>query len=212
MPEQRAVRLVDLPGLELFARPPELRSGCQDGSPRAPGARHLGDTCGGQRADLRSSEQLARLHDHVAETNVPASRANVLSSRNRVRDLDLVVLIDNSLELNDRVGPFRDRPTGRDPHRLAGLERSSGRLPRGDPIADGQPAGGIAGPEGKAVHRRAVERRQIHARRGRLGQHAPGGCVERDRLGLQRASALENQALRLLDGQERSHLAHKLLL
>ncbi len=48
-------------------------------------------------------------------------------------------------------------------------------------------------------------------RHGRLGEHARGSRVERNRLRLQRANALENQALRLLYRQERSHLTHKLL-
>jgi hypothetical protein len=125
-------------------------------------------------------------------------RANIRSRRNCVRDLDDVVLIGNSLELDDCIGPLGDRPAGRDPHRLARLERPSGRLARRNPLADRQPAGRVAGPHGEAVHRGAVERRQVHAGFSRLGQHAPGGQVEVDRLGLQRSNPLENEALRLL--------------
>ena len=87
--EQRAVRLVDLPGLER-ARPAggapfRLRSTAARG-------RREHDTSGTPAAAsapiCAAPSSCAGLHDHVAEADVPASRPDVRSSWNRIRDLD----------------------------------------------------------------------------------------------------------------------------
>ena len=170
----------------------------------------LGDAGRCERADLRGAEHRAGLEQGVAGADVASDRPHVRSGSNGIRDLDLVVCLDNKLDRHDRVGALRHGAPGRDLHRLAGRERAVGGQAGGDPEHDRQAARQVAGADREAVHRRARERRQIDASGDVLREHAARRGGDRDALRVERAGAGEHAREGVVDGEQRWHRAHTL--
>ena len=131
----------------------------------------------------------------------PPDTADVAPEATALGDLHAVVTLDDELVLDDGVGAVRDDAAGRDPHRLAGLERPRRRARRRRcRKTTGSVPGRVGRANGVAVHRRARKRRQVDHRDGRLGEHAAGGAARAARA--RHASgrdALEHERLRLLE-------------
>jgi dolichol-phosphate mannosyltransferase len=114
-------------------------------------------------------------------------------------------MLDNDLEGDDGIRAVRDDSSGRDPHRLAGLQRARRRPPCRDAEPHRQRPGGVGRTNREPVHRAARERRQVDHRARRLCEHASGCPLERDRLRRQRHGALEHEVLGFLESQELGH-------
>ena len=187
--EHRRVRLVDLAGPELLARPAQLRPGAEDGDARPPGAADRRQPDGGQRADLGGAEPGARGEQRIAGTNVAAGGPHVRAELRPALAISIVVVTyDNVLDRNDAVGALGHGAAGRDLHRLPGLRAGAAAgTPGGDPRDDGKPAGRVRRPDRVTVHRGARERRQVDAAR-RRPRRAPGRPRPRPRPARPRAA------------------------
>ena len=203
--EDQPVGLVHLARPEWLARPAKLRSRRQHGGARHRSADDLGHTRGPERPELHGAEHGSGRDDLVIGAQVAASRPHVRAWRDRLADLNRVFSIDNVLERDDGIRAVRHDAAGRDAHRLAGLQRARRRPTRGDAEHHRQRPRSVGRANREPVHRAARERRQIDHRRRGLGEHAPGGLLERHPLRRQRFGALENEALGLLERQKLGH-------
>ncbi len=197
--QHRRVGLVDLPGPERLAGPPQLRPRGQDRRARPAGAHDPRDPGRPERAESRRGQPLARREHEVAGTNVEARLADVRAMLDGRSDLDLVVAFDNVLDRDDRIRAVRDDAARRDPEGLALAQRPACGSPRGHPLGDGQRAGRVCGAEREAVHRRGREGRQVDDGPEVLGGEAAGSVAQLDRLRRQRGRATEHEALGLVD-------------
>jgi hypothetical protein len=156
------------------------------------GASNLGDSGGGECADLRGAEPRARFDSDLALPNVAAAWPDVLPGVRLLRDLDSIATIDNSLDGNDGISPFRHRSTGRDPGCSSCGKRLRRRAAGRDPKRDREVAGSLAGSHGEPVHGRARERWQIDLRLSGLSESAPRRIRDGDHLRRKRLCSLKD--------------------
>ena len=157
--QHRAVRLVDLPRTKRLAGRPELGPGTEHDNPRPAAARDLGDSGGGEGADLSSAEHGPGSEQRFTGAHIAPGRPDMGSRVDRIRHLHAVVIFDNILDRHDGVCSGRHRAARGDLHRLSGLQRPLGGYPGGDSKDDRQLSRDVLRPDREAVHRRARERR-----------------------------------------------------
>ena len=113
-------------------------------------------------------------------------------------------MFDNILEGDDGIGPLGHSGAGRDSHRLAWLERARRWSAGRDPVHDGELSGSIGRAQGKTVHRRAVEWREINGRGRVFDQNAAERRFDVDGLCGQGLYPLQHEPERLLDRNQTS--------
>ena len=118
---------------------------------------------------MRRRDPGAALDDDVADTYVPAARADVCILGNSFVDLHTVVSFDNILDRDDDIGSLRHHAAGCDRHCFPATKRSRRRNSGRDPRNDRQPTRRVARTQGKAVHCGAGKGGQVHC-----GQRVPG--------------------------------------
>ena len=123
-----------------------------------------------QHAEVLRPEDPSRWEHHASPRRCPPRAADVPAGGYGLEDGDPVALARRRLDLDDRVGPRRDRRSGRDLDRLARPDLALEGPPRPDlahAVEDGRRVGvgpeGLLAPDGVAVHRRAIERRHRHS-------------------------------------------------
>ena len=141
----------------------------------------------------------------LSRPDVASPRADVRACRRGVRDDERPALLRDALDRDDRVGAFGDDAARGDPHRLAGLQAPVGGAAGRDPGDDRKRPWCVGGPQREAVHRRAVEARQVDDGETVLGEHTARRVLQRHGLGGQGANALQDARQRLLHGQEIGH-------
>ena len=115
----------------------------------------------------------------------------------------------DELERHDRVRTVRDDAARGDRHRLTRRQGTARGTAGRDFLDDrqGHSCRHVHGTDREAVHGRARKGRQVDFGRSRAGQHPAGGPLDRNALGRERSHTLENQAVRLVDGNEVGHEA-----
>jgi hypothetical protein len=120
------------------------------------------------------------------------------------QDLDAAAAVarERLLDRLDRARTLGQRRPGHDAHRLAGGHGARGPLARPHLADDDERTGHghVGGAQRVAVHRGAVERRQVGVGEDVLGQHAADGVGERHSLGRQRARLAKHERERRGDG------------
>ena len=166
-----------MPGLGRRARFEQLAAGDDEVHARDP--RHVdeADPGRGQRGQPRHGQDVAGPGQHVARVHVLAAAADVQAGGDGGGRDDGVAPRLGVLDLEHRVGAGRDRGAGRDPRGGAGLERDALGAARGQVADHAQLGAGrdVRRADRVAVHRRAVERRQVDHRARLGGEHAADG-------------------------------------
>ena len=207
-PQQRAVRVVDLAGLEPLSRGAQFTAGGQHGdlrqrtaAQRAQPQRRRGTDLAGAEPDAGRQHLLAAAHvaagvAHRVAVWHRAGNRHGLTPRQDHRSL-------HPLDRGHAVRAVRQRRSGGDGHGLSGADETAERR-AGRRLADQlQLTGGVAVAQRVAVHRRVGERRQIERRQHRFGEVAVERGVERDLLHRQRTHLLEHAAERIVDRHQR---------
>ncbi len=204
-----AVRLVDLAVGRAARRAAAARCPVVTTATRGRAAqRGVGDARGGERREPRRRRASCPPAEHgsPARTSPPSGRTLAPGST-AIGHLDRCRPAPSTSSIgHDRVGALRHDAAGRDPHRLAALERPRGR-PAGGDARDDRAARPACPPPRSAKPSIAelAERRQVDRRERVLGQHAAGCGIERHDLARKRPDPREHARERLLDGQQTGH-------
>jgi hypothetical protein len=99
-----------------------------------------------------------------------------------VLDFNRVVRLDNILQGGDGICTRRNQAARRNAHRLVGFECTGRRSSCGDAVDDWEPPRRVGRAQGEAIHRGAVERRQIDGRRCIVDEHPALRGFEADAL------------------------------
>jgi hypothetical protein len=202
--EQRRVRLVDLPGSERLTGTAQLAPGREDGDPGPPPAGDRRQPDCGKRTELRWAEHRPTLDDDVTRDDIASPGTDVFHRGNSF-DHDLAAVTTRHLHGHDRVGAVRDDRAGRDPDRLAALERACRGRAGSRLVDDEQPARRVGATHRVAVHRRARERWQVDHRSRVLGEDATRGIRHRHLLTAEEVRLGEHERERLVDRREGRH-------
>ena len=176
--------------------------------PRAPSALDRGEVHRREHAELGGTEYGAAAEDLGPRSNVIARTSHVAAGRNgRAHQHSPALRLGGVLLAQDGVRPLRKRRPGRDPHRLARLQRRSRRR-AGAGLArevenHGILRGGGRGVERAhriAVHRGVVDRRHRRGGVRLLGQHPLERLAERNRLRLERPDLGQDHRPRHVEG------------
>ena len=136
--------------------------------------------------------------DQIAGVDVLAADAHVGAGLEHRGGPHPAAVELGQLGLQDRIGAGRDRRAGGDAERGARLERRRPRLARRDLAGQAQlDAAGVGGADRVAVHRGAVERRQVDDAAASSAATRPAASAERDALGLQRRGGRQDELVRL---------------
>ena len=160
---------MDLAVEQGFSRSDELVSGDDDAHARRAVAPQLGYTRGGDGRQRERPQRLARRDHDGAGGHIRAAQAHVVSRLDRAVEGDVIPVGVRSLHGHDAVGAGRQRRAGRNRH--GRVRREAVRVvARERPACDEQRGGRIDRPNGVAVHRGVVERRQV-VRGMHVGRH-----------------------------------------
>src|SRR5437763_82566 len=130
--EDQPVCLVDLTRGQRLARAAKLSSRSEHGGARPARAPNLRYPGGGQSPEPRGRERGTPLDDGLTGANVAPPRTDVGAVLNDACDLDVVVILDNTLDGDDGIRAVRHDSTGCDSHRFAGTQGDVGGLTGGN--------------------------------------------------------------------------------
>ena len=125
----------------------------------------------------------------------------MLTGDRRLENLDPIAVIDHSFNRNDGVSAFRNCGPGRDPGRRSRGERLQRRASCRNSEGNRNFARSLGGTDGKPVHRRACEWREIDSRHRWLAQHSPRCVRNGDGFRWKQLGVLPDARQRLVDRQ-----------
>jgi hypothetical protein len=190
------VRVVDLPRLQLpLSRLDQLCARRENDHLGAPVDRQPPVTLRRRQSYLGGTDLRPHPQDNVPLAHVLAAATYVLPRGRGLLQLELLAPAGGVLHHHDRVGAFRDDPSGEDLDRLPlpdALRRRASRRGFANDL-EYAPRFGVGASHRVAVHRRVVEGRRVEPGPQVLRQREPASLNERDLLRGQLVGVLEHQ-------------------